>query len=75
MKVFNYFGQSIITPDYAKFVATDQDGEIWWYTHKPNDAYDMWIVAKGGNCGRVGKAKNVKNWRKSLNECLFTRTE
>lgn len=70
MKKFNYYGQSITVPDYAKYVATDRDGEVWWYTNKPNDAYDMWIAGKGGNCGRTRNwLKTIKNWRGSLKEC------
>ncbi len=68
MKTFNYFNQSVTVPDYAKFIATDEDGQMWWYTNKPNDAYNMW-VAGGKNCGRVGSNPNIKNWRRSLREC------
>lgn len=48
MKKFNYYGQEITVPDYAKYVATDDNGQTWWYTNKPSDAYSMWIVGKGG---------------------------
>ena len=68
MKTANYFGHSVTVPDYAKFIATDPDGEMWWYTKKPTDAYDMW-TANGKNCGRVGDNPTVKNWRRSLREC------
>lgn len=69
MKKFNYYGQEVTVPDYAKYVATDKSGDTWWYTNKPNDASDMWIVSKGGNCGRVGVVLNIKNWRESLRRC------
>lgn len=69
LKKFNYYGQEITVPDYAKFVATDKDGEVWWYTNKPNDAYDVWIVGKKGNCFRCGRKINIKNWRGSLKPC------
>lgn len=68
MKKFNYYGQEIEVPDYAKFIATDDNGEMWWYANKPNDAHSMWI-AGNKNCGRVGHNPNVKNWRGSLREC------
>lgn len=68
MKTFNYFNQSVTVPDYAKYIATDDNGEMWWYTNKPNDAHGMWI-AGNKNCGRVGNNPNVKNWRRSLREC------
>lgn len=69
MKKFNYYGQEIEVPNYAKYVATDDDGDVWWHTNKPNDASDMWIVGKGGNCGRVSVVLNIKNWRGSLRKC------
>lgn len=70
MKKFNYYEQEVEVPDYAKYVATDKDGETWWYTNKPSDAYSMWwIVGKSGNCGRVSVVLNIKNWRGSLRKC------
>lgn len=69
MKKFNYYGQEITAPDYAKYVATDDNGEMWWYTNKPSEAYSMWIVGKGGNCGRVNVMLNIKSWRGSLRKC------
>lgn len=59
----------VTVPNYAKFIATDPDGEMWWFTVKPNDAHSVWIVGKGGNCGRCGNNQNIKNWRRSLREC------
>lgn len=67
MKTFNYYNQSVTVPDYANFIATDANGEMWWYTKKPKDAYDMWCGSC--NCGRVGNNPNIKNWRRSLREC------
>ena len=68
MKTFNYFNQSVTVPDYAKFIATDEDGEMWWYVDKPNSTFGMW-ASRSMNCGRVGNNSNIKNWRRSLREC------
>lgn len=67
MKKFNYYGQSITVPDYAKYVATDANGQAWWYIKKP-------LLLQGGfssgsNCGLCGNNNNIKNWRGSLKEC------
>lgn len=69
MKKFNYYGQEITVPDYANFVATDRDGDIWWYANKPRDVKLAWSNNSGGNCGRVGECVKVKSWRGSLREC------
>lgn len=68
LKKFNYYGQEITVPDYAKFVATDANGQTWWYTHKPIQLSRGW-VDKTGNCGRVSAVLNIKNWRRSLKPC------
>lgn len=68
MKTVNYFGQPATVPDYAKYIATDANGEAWWYTDKPDDAFNRWL-AGGKNCGCVGNNPNIKNWRRSLREC------
>lgn len=69
MKKFKYYGKEIEVPDYANHVATDKDGEVWWYTNKPRDVKLAWFNNSGGNCGRVGNISNIKNWRGSLKEC------
>lgn len=64
MKKFNYYGQEITVPDYAKYVATDDNGEMWWYSIAPKLEFTSW---HGGlNCVRVGNNPNIKNWRRSL---------
>lgn len=67
MKTINYYGQEIEVPDYAKYVATDDNGQTWWYIKKP-------LLVQGGfssgsNCGRVSVVLNIKNWRGSLRKC------
>ena len=67
MKKFNYYGQEITVPDYAKYIATDENGEMWWYSSCPRLELASW---RGGlNCGPVGNNPNVKNWRRSLKQC------
>lgn len=67
MKKFNYYGQEITVPDYAKYVATDPDGSMWWFISKPMKS-TRWFSG-GLNCGRVGVVLNIKNWRGSLRKC------
>lgn len=68
MKTINYFGKSVTVPDYAKYIATDADGEMWWYSCEPIKVGATWGI-KGGNCDRVGNNPNIKNWCRSLREC------
>lgn len=67
MKKFNYYGQEIEVPNYAKYVATDADGEVWWYSSGPRLEIASWLG--GLNCGPVGNNPNIKNWRRSLRKC------
>lgn len=67
MKKFNYYGQEIEIPDYAKFVATDANGQTWWYINKPLPVQGGF--SSGGNCGRVSIVLNIKNWRGSSRKC------
>lgn len=67
MKTVNYFGQPVTVPDYAKYIAADANGDIWWYANAPRLGLTSW--SGGLNCGRVGNNPNVKNWRRSLREC------
>lgn len=69
MKTVNYFGTNYTVPDYAKFIATDGDGECWWYTVKPRCSkfLNVWQPMKNPNnlCGRLGY-KPVKHFERSL---------
>lgn len=67
MKNVNYFGTNYTVPDYAKFIATDAGGEMWWYIERP--ACIMLSFSSRSNCGRCGNNSNVKYWRRSLREC------
>lgn len=67
MKKFNYYGQEITVPDYANYVATDKDGNCWWYIKKP--LLVQGGFSSGGNCGRVNALLNIKSWRGSLRKC------
>lgn len=67
MKTFNYFNQPVTVPDYAKYIATDPDGQMWWFVNKPMQSI-RWFGG-GSNCGMCGTNPNIKNWRRSLREC------
>lgn len=67
MKKFNYYGQEITVPDYANYVATDANGQTWWYIKKPLPVQGGF--SSGGNCGRVSVVLNIKNWSRSLRKC------
>lgn len=69
MKKINYYGQEIEVPDYAKYVATDSDGEVWWYAEKPTIIGVAWSSKFLSGCGRVRYEQYIKNWRRSLREC------
>lgn len=69
MKSVNYFGQPVTVPDYANYIATDKDGEMWWYVCEPRGVKIAWFNFGGNNCGRIGNNPNIKNWRRSLREC------
>ena len=69
MKTVNYFGQSVTVPDYAKYIATDTDGEVWWYIDKPIISDGWWCTRRAQVNGRAGNNPNIKNWRRSLREC------
>lgn len=58
MKKFNYFSMEVTVPDYAKFIATDAGGEMWWYMEKP--ACIMLSFSSRSNCGRCGVNPNIK---------------
>lgn len=35
MKKINYFGYKIDAPDWAMYIATERNGDAWFYTKKP----------------------------------------
>lgn len=51
-------------PDWARFRATDEGGEIWFFESQPHDSNNSWIRIGGS---RV-QCKYVANWRESLIE-------
>ena len=53
MKTVTYFDMQLYIPDWAKFIATDDDGTIWCYDYQPNKEGRFWYVDKG-NCEHVG---------------------
>ena len=51
-----YFGVHLILPEQAKYLATDMDGDVWWYTDKPVPRLVAWLIEgriQSANIGRV----------------------
>lgn len=69
MKKFKYYGREVEVPDYAQYIAVDEDGEAWWYAKKPHSSSSLGRWQEGWNCGRVGYFDNVKNWKGSVRSC------
>jgi len=53
--------------DWAKFVATDEDGEVWEYENKPKPACDNWAINEAGRAELLYRNNKInKNWKDSL---------
>ena len=39
-----YFGVHLILPEQAKYLATDMDGDVWWYEAEPYTGHVEWHV-------------------------------
>lgn len=63
MKTINYRGMTFEVEDHFKYVATDADGSIYAYEHKPFADGDEWF-----NSGKDVKCLKVadEEWRDSL---------
>lgn len=52
-------------PEWAQFVARDEDGEWWWYEHKPIVEYfRYWLPSTG----RTEIAAHGNDWQHSLEQ-------
>jgi len=51
-------------PDWANFMAQDENGRWFWYSERPLSRVDRWIVSLSGRL----KAVPVINWEDSLQE-------
>jgi hypothetical protein len=50
-------------PDFARYLAQDEDGEWSWFSHKPNEGHAAWWSCEG-ECCHAG----ISNWRDTLEE-------
>lgn len=50
-------------PEWAQFLAQEDNGKWYWYEKKPAQSYGYWIVESG----RIQDAlKGLKNWNETL---------
>lgn len=55
MKTVQFKGSSYEVPDYTKWLAMDDDGEVYAYSNKPTKgATGKGWCMDGGNCAHVG---------------------
>jgi hypothetical protein len=52
-------------PEWANYMATDGDGQVAWYEHKPYEGNDVWCWSDGK---RLPVTNTIKYWRDSLTE-------
>ncbi len=58
LKSINYFGIDLSVPCDAKFIATDDDGQIYVFDEEPNLVIDgAYFAAHGTTAVYVGKCK------------------
>lgn len=62
-KVVNYFGLTLYVPKGFKWLATDEDGSIWAYKHKPNNEFSStsWSCELG-EIIQVASVQEVEGW-------------
>lgn len=50
-KIVEYFGMQIIVPEWVKWLAVDEDGELYGYECEPdisvNEGWDEWYSEEG----------------------------
>jgi hypothetical protein len=54
-------------PDFARYLAMDEDGEWFWFENKPEARNRVWMVIPHFAHASVGKG-SVSNWRDTLEE-------
>ena len=50
-------------PDFARYLAQDEGGEWYWFSHEPNAGDSEWWVSGGKYC-----RANVGDWKETLEE-------
>lgn len=59
-------GESFDLHPWARYVATDKDGEVWEYADEPEEIYDLYWHSYG-MCDQVTSFETEKeDWAKSL---------
>lgn len=63
--------------EWANWRAQDQDGQWYEYEHKPSAAFDEWLedTLSGGRLSTVGKGQVFGDWRDTLEERVWDRTD
>ena len=61
-------GLKVQVPDWANWIAQDQNGEWWAFKENPyiEDSLDSWWAKSGTQHEIIGKTLNKNKWRKSL---------
>lgn len=56
-------------PEWANYVAKDEDGRVYWYANKPVALVGRWSVALTALCFQAGKSVTIPGpWRCSLRQ-------
>ena len=55
-----------ILPDWARWIAMDEDGSWWCYEAEPHQHDRGWYENEVGRCEKLWGREPVKNWRTSL---------
>lgn len=55
-------------PDWARWIAVDEDGEVWVYEHRPKRQLDFFYGGYGNNSRQVDTLDfdSVPNWRDTV---------
>lgn len=55
-----------VTPEWARWVAQDANGNWWAYEHEPNEGATSWYENEVGRYQLLKKAPPNGDWRDSL---------
>jgi len=50
-------------PEWARYLAQDEDGEWCWFQNKPNEGHAAWWFSGGECC-----CASISDWRDTLEE-------
>ena len=57
-------------PDWAQWLAQDEDGTWWAYEAEPNQQHNGWYENEVGRIQRLGKTDPPADWQTTLH-CLI----